>query len=328
MYAITVPRPGGPDAMVWAPVPDPVAGPGEVIVQVAAAGVNRADLLQRQGHYPPPPGASEILGLECAGIICDLGDGVQEWSVGDRVCALLSGGAYAERVAVPAGQLMPVPEGIELPDAASLPEAACTVWSNLFMNARLSPGDVLLVHGGGSGIGTHAIQMGTAAGATVAATAGSQLKLEACRDLGAKITINYQDSDFVAELMTATNDKGADVILDNMGSSYLKRNVSALAPDGRLIILGMQGGAKAELNIPHLMAKRGSIHSTSLRTRPATGAGSKAELVREVVKNVWPMLQSGHVRPVIHKRLPVTEAGTAHELLDGPETVGKIVLTF
>ncbi|XAS68647.1 NAD(P)H-quinone oxidoreductase [Micrococcaceae bacterium Sec5.7] len=328
MYAITVPRPGGPDAMVWASVPDPVAGPGEVVVQVAAAGVNRADLLQRQGHYPPPPGASEILGLECAGIICEVGDGVRQWSVGDRVCALLSGGAYAERVAVPAGQLMPVPEGIELTDAAGLPEAACTVWSNLFTHARLSTGDVLLVHGGGSGIGTHAIQMGAVMGATVAVTAGTRLKLDACRDLGAQITINYKDSDFVAELMTATDARGADVILDNMGANYLKRNVSALALDGRLIVLGMQGGAKAELNIPQLMAKRGSIHSASLRTRPATGAGSKAELVREVVENVWPMLRSGRVVPVIHKRLPVTDAGTAHELLDGPETIGKVVLTF
>lgn len=314
--------------MVWASVPDPVAGPGEVVVQVAAAGVNRADLLQRQGHYPPPPGASEILGLECAGIICEVGDGVRQWSVGDRVCALLSGGAYAERVAVPAGQLMPVPEGIELTDAAGLPEAACTVWSNLFTHARLSTGDVLLVHGGGSGIGTHAIQMGAVMGATVAVTAGTRLKLDACRDLGAQITINYKDSDFVAELMTATDARGADVILDNMGANYLKRNVSALALDGRLIVLGMQGGAKAELNIPQLMAKRGSIHSASLRTRPATGAGSKAELVREVVENVWPMLRSGRVVPVIHKRLPVTDAGTAHELLDGPETIGKVVLTF
>jgi putative PIG3 family NAD(P)H quinone oxidoreductase len=261
---------GGPDVMAWRPMPDPKPGPGEVLVDVVAAGVNRADLLQRQGYYPPPPGASKILGLECSGTVAGLGEGVHGWVLGDKVCALLAGGGYAQRVAVPATQLLPVPAGIELSVAAALPEVACTVWSNLVMSARLRPGQLLLVHGGGSGIGTHAIQVAVALGAKVAVTAGTQHKLDRCRELGASILVNYRDEDFVAA-MHADGRCGADVILDNMGAKYLARNIEALAPDGQLIVIGMQGGATAELNLGAAMAKRAVIRSTGLRARPLSG---------------------------------------------------------
>ncbi|MCD2109110.1 NAD(P)H-quinone oxidoreductase [Rhodococcus erythropolis] len=327
MYAITIDQPGGPEVMKWAQQPDPELPRGHVLVEVAATAVNRADLLQRQGFYPPPPGASDILGLECSGVIVELGEDVTGWSVGDEVCALLAGGGYAEKVAVPATQLLPVPAGVDLRVAASLPEVACTVWSNVVMRGDLRRGQVLLVHGGGGGIGTHAIQVGKALGARVAVTAGSEDKLNRCRELGADILINYRDSDFVASLAEATDNHGADVILDNMGASYLGRNVDALAMDGHVVIIGMQGGRKGEVDIAKLMGKRGNITSTGLRGRPLTGPGGKADIVADVRAKLWPLIADGSVQPIVSTELPITEAPLAHQLLDSPETVGKVILT-
>ncbi|MDV8005556.1 NAD(P)H-quinone oxidoreductase [Rhodococcus sp. IEGM 1318] len=327
MYAITIDQPGGPEVMKWAQQPDPELPRGHVLVEVAATAVNRADLLQRQGFYPPPPGASDILGLECSGVITELGEDVTGWSVGDEVCALLAGGGYAEKVAVPATQLLPVPAGVDLRVAASLPEVACTVWSNVVMRGGLRRGQVLLVHGGGGGIGTHAIQVGKALGARVAVTAGSEDKLNRCRELGADILINYRDSDFVASLGEATDNHGADVVLDNMGASYLGRNVDALAMDGHVVIIGMQGGRKGEVDIAKLMGKRGNITSTGLRGRPLTGPGGKADIVADVRAKLWPLIADGSVQPIVSTELPITEAPLAHQLLDSPETVGKVILT-
>ncbi|ODQ84688.1 NAD(P)H-quinone oxidoreductase [Mycolicibacterium holsaticum] len=310
--------------LTWQEVPDIEAGDGQVLVKVDTAGINRADLLQAAGKYPPPPGASEILGLEVSGTIAAVGDGVTEWSVGQQVCALLAGGGYAEFVAVPAGQVMPVPAGVSLHHAAGLPEVACTVWSNLVMTAGLRSGQVVLVHGGGSGIGTHAVQVGRALGCRVAVTAGSRNKLDLCSELGADITINYRDEDFV-ERIRAESD-GADVILDIMGAAYLDRNIDALGPDGRLVIIGMQGGAKAELNIGKLLGKRGGVFATALRARPVSGRGSKSDVVAEVIANVWPMVESGQVRPIIGAEFPIQEAGAAHELLASGDVAGKILL--
>ncbi|KKW65947.1 NAD(P)H-quinone oxidoreductase [Mycolicibacterium elephantis] len=315
---------GAEGRLTWHEIPDIKAGDGQVLVKVDTAGVNRADLLQAAGKYPPPPGASEILGLEVSGTIAAVGDGVTEWSVGQQVCALLAGGGYAEYVAVPAGQVMPVPAGVSLHHAAGLPEVACTVWSNLVMTAGLQSGHLLLVHGGGSGIGTHAVQVGRALGCRVAVTAGSRNKLDLCAELGAELTINYRDEDFV-ERMRAESD-GADVILDIMGAAYLDRNVDALAPDGRLVIIGMQGGVKGELNIGKLLAKRGGVFATALRARPVSGRGSKSEIVREVVANVWPMVESGQVRPIIGAEFPIQQAGAAHEMLASGDVAGKILL--
>lgn len=328
MYAITISEPGGPEVLTWTEVPDPTPVPGEVLLDVTATALNRADVQQRQGNYPPPPGASDILGLECSGVIAKLGEGVTGWNVGDEVCALLSGGGYAERVAVPATQLMPVPPGVSLEDAAALPEVACTVWSNVVMTAGLRRGDVFLVHGGGGGIGTHAIQVGKALGAVVAVTAGSAAKLARCRELGADITINYREQDFVDELKNATDGHGADVVLDNMGAKYLARNLDVLAKDGHLVVIGLQGGRKAELDLASMLAKRTSVTATGLRGRPATGEASKAEVVASVVANVWPMVADGRVHPIIHARMPASEAAYAHQLLDSADVVGKIVLTL
>ncbi|NUQ97409.1 MAG: NAD(P)H-quinone oxidoreductase [Streptomyces sp.] len=323
MYAITIPEPGGPEALVWDKVPDPVAGEGEVLVEVVASAVNRADILQRQGFYDPPPGASRHPGLECSGRVAALGPGVSGWSVGDEVCALLAGGGYAEKVAVPAGQLLPVPKGIDLKQAAALPEVVCTVWSNVFMIAHLRPGETLLVHGGSSGIGTMAIQLAKAVGAKVAVTAGTEEKLQRCAALGADILINYREQDFVAEVKKATDGAGADVILDNMGAKYLDRNVQALAVNGRLAIIGMQGGIKGELNIAMLGSKRAAISATSLRARPLT---EKAAIVAAVREHVWPLLDGGHVRPVVDRELPMEDAPTAHRVVEESGHVGKVLL--
>ncbi|MCF6524054.1 NAD(P)H-quinone oxidoreductase [Streptomyces sp. JJ36] len=324
MHAITIPEPGGPEALVWAEVPDPEPGEGEVLVEVAASAANRADLLQRRGFYDPPPGASPYPGLECAGRITALGPGVSGWAVGDEVCALLSGGGYAERVAVPAGQLLPVPEGLELATAAALPEVTCTVWSNVFMVAHLRPGETLLVHGGGSGIGTMAVQLAKAVGARVAVTAGSKEKLERCAELGADILINYREQDFVEELRAATDGRGADVILDIVGAKYLGRNVDALAVNGRLAIIGLQGGVKGELNLGALLAKRGAVTATSLRGRPLD---EKAAIVAAVREHVWPLLADGRVGAVVDRTLPMREAAQAHRVLEDSTHVGKVVLT-
>jgi putative PIG3 family NAD(P)H quinone oxidoreductase len=324
MKAIVVPQPGGPEVLSWEEVPDPTPGPGEVLVDVAASAVNRADIMQREGHYDPPPGAPPYLGLEVSGRIAELGEGVQGWQVGDEVCALLSGGGYAEKVAVPAGQLLPVPAGLDLVQAAALPEVTCTVWSNVFMTAGLRPEETFLVHGGSSGIGTMAIQLARNVGARVAVTAGSEEKLRRCRELGAQILINYKDEDFVAALHEATEGRGADVILDNMGAKYLARNIDALAPNGRLVVIGLQGGAKAELDLGVLMRKRAAVIATTLRARPAQ---EKAAIVASVREHVWPLIESGQVRPVVDRILPMEQAAEAHRLVEASSHVGKVVLT-
>ena len=321
MRAVIAPEPGGPDALQVVELDDPEAGPGEVLVRVAATAVNRADTLQRQGHYTPPPGATEVLGLECSGTVAALGEGVTGWSVGDEVCVLLAGGGYAELVAVPAGQLMPVPDGLDLVQAGSLPEVACTVWSNGFMIAGLQPGERLLVHGGAGGIGTMAIQVAHALGATVFTTAGSKEKLAVCAELGADVTINYRDQDFVEVLREAG---GADVVLDNMGAKYLPRNVDALATEGRLVVIGLQGGTTGELDLGMLLRKRGAVIATTLRARPPA---EKAAITAAVAEHVWPLVADGRVRPVVHTALPLDRVSEAHRLMDESGHIGKIVLT-
>jgi putative PIG3 family NAD(P)H quinone oxidoreductase len=321
MRAVIASADGGPEVLSVGELPDPEPGPGEVLLDVAATAVNRADTLQRQGLYPPPPGASEVIGLECSGTVAALGDGVDGWSVGDEVCALLAGGGYAERVVVPAGQLMPVPEGVSLVEAAALPEVACTVWSNVVMVAGLSQGDRFLVHGGAGGIGTFAIQLGHAMSVEVFTTAGSADKLRTCAELGADVTINYREQDFVEVLAEAG---GADVILDNMGASYLGRNVDALATGGHLVVIGMQGGVKGELDVSRLLRKRASVTATSLRARPAE---EKAQICAQVVEHVWPLVAAGRIRPIVHTTLPLDRAAEAHQLMEDSGHVGKIVLT-
>ena len=324
MHAVVITEPGGPGVLRWTEVPDIQPGPGEVLIEVAAAGVNRADLLQRQGFYDPPPGASPYPGLECSGTVTQVGEKATRWKAGDEVCALLAGGGYASHVVVPEGQLLPIPSTVSLTDAAALPEVACTVWSNVFMIARLNKGETFLVHGGSSGIGTMAIQLAKNAGATVAVTAGTREKLDVCRDLGADILVNYREQDFAPALKEKTNGHGADVILDIMGASYLARNIDALASDGRLVIIGMQGGVKAELNLAALMARRGSVISTSLRARPPE---QKAKVVAAVREHVWPLIEDAVIRPVIHQRLPMTQAAEAHRVMAASTHAGKILLT-
>ena len=324
MRAVTVSEPGGPEVLALAEVPDPEPGPGELVIDVAATAVNRADLLQRQGLYPPPPGASEVIGLECSGTVSAVGPDVEHWKVGDEVCALLAGGGYATRVCVPAGQVMPVPDGVDLVTAAALPEVACTVWSNVFMVAGLQPDERFLVHGGAGGIGTFAIQLASALGARVLTTAGSAEKLAICTDLGADVAINYREDDFVEAVRRATDGHGADVILDNMGASYLGRNVEVLATEGRLVIIGMQGGTKGELDISVLLRKRGAVIATALRSRPTA---EKASICAAVAEHVWPLVAEGRIRPIVHTTLPLSEAGDAHALMEAGDNVGKILLT-
>ncbi|KLO26835.1 NAD(P)H-quinone oxidoreductase [Mycolicibacter heraklionensis] len=313
-----------PDVLAWREVDDLQPAPGEVLIRVVAAGVNRADLLQAAGLYPPPPGASDTLGLEVSGVIAAVGDEVSDWTIGQQVCALLAGGGYAEYVAVPAPQVLPIPDGVDLVDAAGLPEVACTVWSNLVLTAGLSEGQLLLMHGGASGIGTHAIQVARQLGAWVAVTAGSEAKLAFCRELGAEITVNYRDEDFVARVREAG---GADVILDIMGAAYLDRNVDALANDGRLVIIGMQGGVKGELNIGKLITKRARVIGTAVRGRPVDGPHGKGVIVDAVTTSVWPMVGDGRIKPVIGARLPIEQAAEAHRMLSAGEVTGKVVLT-
>jgi putative PIG3 family NAD(P)H quinone oxidoreductase len=303
-------------------VPDPVAGDGEVVVDVTAAGVNRADVSQRQGHYPPPPGAPEYPGLECAGVISSVGPGVAGRHEGERVAALLSGGGYAQRVAVPVGQLLPVPGGLSLQESAALPEVACTVWSNVVDRDRLRKGQTLLVHGGGSGIGTFAVQLGKALGATVVATARAG-KHDRLRALGADLVIDYTTADFVAATKEFTGGAGADVVLDIIGAKYLARNVDVLADNGRITVIGLQGGRTAELDLGRLMARRGSISSTSLRARPPA---DKARIVAGVLRDVWPLVEAGAVKPIIHTAMPLSEAAAAHRLMESSDHLGKILL--
>ena len=325
MRAISIPSFGGPEALTLTEVPTPEPAPGQVRIQVAAAGVNRADTLQRLGFYPPPPGESELPGLEVSGTVQAIGEGVTQWQLGDRVCALLAGGGYAEYVTVSAGQCLPVPAGVSLIDAAALPEVVCTVWSNVFLTANLQPGETLLVHGGSSGIGTMAIQLGREVGAQVAVTAGSADKLAACRELGAEILINYREEDFVERIRSVTGGVGANVILDNMGAKYLDRNIRALAEAGRLVIIGMQGGTKGELDIAALLARRAAVIATSLRTR---SAAEKATIVAAVREHVWPLIEAGRIAPVVHARYPLTQAAQAHRSLEASGHIGKILLTL
>jgi len=324
MRAVIATGAGGPEVLSVREVPDVEPGPGEVSIAVAATAINRADLLQRQGFYPPPPGASEVIGLECSGTIAAVGEGVEQWSVGDEVCALLAGGGYASRVVVPAGQVMPVPEGVDLVTAAALPEVAATVWSNVFMVAGLKPSETFLVHGGAGGIGTFAIQLASTLGARVMTTGGTAEKLAFCASLGADVTINYRDEDFVDVVRSRTDGAGVDVILDNMGAKYLQRNVDALAIEGRLVIIGMQGGSKGELDIGALLRKRGAVIATSLRSRPAE---EKATICSALVELVWPLVAEGLVRPVVHGTMPLEDVVAAHELMESGEHTGKIVLT-
>lgn len=323
MYAITQQAPGGPETLQWEKVPDPTPGPNEVIIEIAASAVNRADILQRQGFYPPPPGGSEIIGLECAGTIQSVGAALTLDRIGERVTALLSGGGYATRVAVPIGQVMSVPEGVDMVTAGTLPEVACTVWSNLVHVARLREGETVLIHGGGSGIGTMAIQIARALGAQVAITAGSKRKLDACADLGADICINYNDDDFVTAIKDNTGGRGADVILDNMGAKYLMRNIDALNRNGRQVTIGMQGGTTAELDMSALMAKNVGLFGTSMRRRPDS---EKATICREVEKHVWPWIEAGVVKPVVDRVMPMQEAGAAQQLLEDGTVIGKVAL--
>ena len=323
MHAIVVTEPGGPEALVWTEVPDPVAGPGEVVLDVVASAVNRADLLQRQGFYPPPAGAPPYPGLECSGRVASVGDGVEGWSVGDECVALLAGGGYAEKVVVPSGQLMPVPSGLDLLTAAALPEVACTVWSNVVIDAGLHSGDVLLVHGGAGGIGTFAIQAGVALGARVAVTAGSAGKLARCAGLGADILVNYRDQDFVAVVREATGGRGADVVLDNMGGAYLQRNVDVLATGGRVQVIGLQGGTKGELNLGVLMGKRALVRGTTLRARPVD---EKAVICARVAAEAWPLVADGRIAPVVDRVVPMADAAEAHRAIESGEHVGKVLL--
>jgi putative PIG3 family NAD(P)H quinone oxidoreductase len=321
MRAVVVPDPGGPEALLVHELPDPSPGPGELLLDVVASAVNRADVQQRKGFYPPPPGASDVLGLECSGRVAAVGEGVSGFATGAEVCALLAGGGYAEQVVVPAGQVMSVPDGVDLAEAASLPEVASTVWSNLFMVAGLRAGERLLVHGGAGGIGTFAIQLAHAFGAEVFATAGSAEKLELCRELGAARAIDYHHEDFVEVLQEAG---GADVVLDVIGAKYLQRNVAALANEGRLVVIGLQGGTKAELDLSVLMRKRAAVVGTTLRARPAE---EKATICASVVEHVWPLVAAGRVRSVVRRRFPLEEVAEAHRLMESGDNVGKILLT-
>ncbi|URM97565.1 NAD(P)H-quinone oxidoreductase [Actinomadura madurae] len=317
MHAIVIREPGDADVLAWTPVPDPAPKPGEVLIEVAASAVNRADVMQRMGFYPPPPGAPPYPGLEVSGRIAELGADVTGLAVGDEVCALLSGGGYAERVTVPAGQVLPVPRGVDVVDAAGLPEVACTVFSNVVMLGGLREGETFLAHGGGSGIGTFAIQLAKARGARVVTTVGSAGKAERCRELGADVAVNYREEDFV--------ESGPyDVILDLVGAKYLERNVEALATGGRLMVIGLQGGAKGELDLGKLLRKRALVHATTLRARPPE---EKAEIVAGVREHVWPLLESGTIRPVVDRRIPIADAARAHRLLEESGHVGKILLT-
>ena len=323
MRAVIAPNPGGVEALEVVDLPQPEPGPGEVLIRVAAAGLNRSDLLQRRGHYPPPSGVTDVLGLECSGDIVAVGEGVTDLPPGTHVCALLAGGGYAEYVVVPAGQVATVPLGISLVDAGGLMEVAATVWSNVFMMGKLQPGETLLVHGGGSGIGTMAIQLGKALDARVIVTVGSPEKAEFCRELGADVAIDYKQQDFAAEMKAAG--VTADVVLDIIGAKYLDANVSVLSTAGRLVVIGLQGGVKAELNLGALMAKRAAVMATTLRARPST---EKAAIVRAMVAQVWPLITDGTVRPIIHATYPLEDVRQAHQVLEESSHIGKVLLTL
>jgi putative PIG3 family NAD(P)H quinone oxidoreductase len=304
-------------------LPDPRPGPGEVLIAVAAAGVNRADINQRLGHYPSPPGSAGWPGLEVSGTIAEMASDVTGWSVGQPVCALLGGGGYSSLAVAPASQLLPVPAGLDLVDAAALPEAMATVWSNVFLDAELRAGETLLVHGGSGGIGTIAVQLARAFGCLVAVTAGSAEKLAACARLGADILIDYRTEDFVERILEASDGRGADVILDPIGGDYLERDLRAIAPHGRIAVIGNQSGAKSTIDVRSLMGKWASIQGTTLRARPAA---EKAAIVASVLANAWPLVENGAVLPVIDQRMPLADAARAHERMESSAHIGKLLL--
>ncbi|ANY21845.1 NAD(P)H-quinone oxidoreductase [Gordonia terrae] len=323
MRAVTVREFGGPEVLQISELPDPTPASGEVLLGVAATAVNKGDTHQRVGNYPPPPGVTDVMGLECSGTVLAVGDDVTRWKPGDEVCALVAGGGYADRAVVPAGQVMPVPAGVDLISAAALPEAAATVWSNVFMESAMKPGETILVHGGAGGIGSFAISLAAARGHRVFATAGSPGKVATCLDLGADVGIDYRDEDFVGVVKEATGGRGVDVILDNMGASYLDRNLKTLATGGRLAIIGMQGGTRGDLNIGRLLVKRARVIATSLRPRPLA---EKAAICSQLVEQVWPLYASGAIKPVIDCVMPLADVARAHERLEASSHTGKIVL--
>ncbi|MCB1768420.1 MAG: NAD(P)H-quinone oxidoreductase [Candidatus Competibacteraceae bacterium] len=323
MTVIEITEPGGPEKLVPAHRPLPQPATGELLIQIAAAGVNRPDCLQRQGSYPPPPGASDIPGLEVAGTVVAVGEGVDHWAVGDQVCALLTGGGYAEYCVAPAPQCLPVPAGLNLQQAAALPETFFTVWSNIFDRGRLQPGETLLVHGGASGIGTTAIQLAKALGSRVLTTVGSPDKVQPCLDLGAERVIHYREEDFVQVVKSITNGRGVDVILDMVGGDYVQRNLSALAVEGRLVFIAFLRGAKVELNLAPVMMKRLTVTGSTLRARPVADKAPIAQALRETV---WPLLATGMVKPIIDQTFPLTEAAAAHTLMESNRHIGKILL--
>ena len=325
MICIEISQPGEPEVLKPAERPDPVPGPGEVLIRVAAAGVNRPDVLQRRGAYPPPPGASDIPGLEVAGTVAAVGAGVEGWRTGDAVCALVSGGGYATMCVAPAPQCLRVPATLDLVAAAAIPETFFTVWTNVFDRGRLQAGEKALFHGGTSGIGTTAIQLATARGATVFATAGSDEKVRACEALGARHAINYRTQDFVNVIREMTGGAGVDLILDIMGGSYLNRNLAALAVAGRLVQIGLMGGESASVDLRRVLGRRLTITGSTLRPRPVAEKGAiAAALAREV----WPLLEAGTIKPIVFKTFPLAEAAAAHRVMESSEHVGKIVLTM
>ena len=324
MMAIAIREPGPPEVLVPTERPMPAAAPGEVLVKVAAAGVNRPDVMQRQGRYPPPPGASDIPGLEIAGEVIAVADDVKAWSVGDRVCALISGGGYAEFCCAPAPQCLPIPAGLDLVQAAAIPETFFTVWTNVFERGRLAAGESILIHGGSSGIGTTAIQLAHAFGARVLTTAGNDEKCSACRSLGADVAINYRTTDFVAAVRDETAGRGVDVVLDMVGGDYLQRNLESLAMDGRLVQIGMLGGLNAHINMGPVLQRRLWITGSTLRPRSVS---EKAAIARAVHRNVWPLLEAGTVRVPVHATFPLQQAAEAHRLMETSAHIGKLVLT-
>jgi len=323
MKAVVITTPGDADVLQIQDVDDPQLNDDEVLIKISATALNMADTVQRRGLYPPPKGAPPYPGLECSGVIEAVGKDVQSWKVGDEVCALLAGGGYAEKVAVPSGHVLPVPKGISLQEAAALPEAVCTVWSTVFMTSHLSSGESILVHGGSSGIGTIAIQIAKYYGARVFVTAGNEEKLKCCKELGADVTINYKTEDFVARIKDETRGNGVDVILDIMGGSYLQRNLNALGLDGRLFIIGAQGGIVTDINLSIMFAKRLTIQAASLRFRSVK---EKEQIISEVHKHVWPAFEEEKVKPVIHKLLPLSQATEAHRIMESSTHIGKILL--
>ncbi|MDX1710807.1 MAG: NAD(P)H-quinone oxidoreductase [Rhodovibrionaceae bacterium] len=324
MTAIEIPEPGGPEALKPGKRPVPEPGEGEILIKVAAAGVNRPDVMQRQGNYPPPPGASDIPGLEVAGTVAAAGPGASEWKVGDDVLALVTGGGYAEYCVAPVGQVLPVPKGLDMVEAGGIPETFFTVWTNVFDRGRLQPGESLLVHGGSSGIGTTAIQVASALGARVVTTAGSAEKCAVCEDLGAVRAINYREEDFVEVVKDATGGNGVDVVLDMVGGDYIQRNIAALAADGRLCYIAFLGGSKAEFDFLPMMLKRITISGSTLRARDTA---FKADIARKLKERVWPLLESGEVKVVVHKAFALENAAQAHELMESSKHIGKIILT-